>query len=390
MKKLKVCFISLGVYPLFNTEVDVTFGGAEVQLYTLSKALNSLNKFDVSFIVGDFGQADVEEYDGIELYKSIKVEKSTNRFYRPFIKLFLLFKSLKKVDCDIYIARTASISWLVVFLFLKLLRKKFVYWVANDGELDGSHLEYKKTLFKLSFKLLLAGSDAVVVQNQYQKDMLLKNFSVNGVIFPSVIDLEESDEVDPACKKGVLWVGRCDKHYKQPELFLRLAKMSPNLNFVMIAPPASCQNQFFHEIKAKASAIDNLKFIDFVPYCEVDRYFRNAKLFVNTSQSEGFPNTFIQAAKNKTPIVSLSVNPNDILDPVENNHPKNSVNAIGYVCANNVDRVHAGINKLLNNHALYSEYSNRSFKYVKDKHNVHKNIQMLVSLIDNICPPPLT
>ncbi len=42
--------------------------------------------------------------------------------------------------------------------------------------------------------------------------------------------------------------------------------------------------------------------------------FSKPRFFVNTSDMEGFPNTFIQACKSGTPILSLNVNPDGFLD----------------------------------------------------------------------------
>ena len=71
---MKVCFISIGVYSLFNPECAYKHGGAEVKLYTLAKELAKDQRFDVNFITADFDQEALEEYGNIKVYKSSKLQ----------------------------------------------------------------------------------------------------------------------------------------------------------------------------------------------------------------------------------------------------------------------------------------------------------------------------
>ena len=94
---------------------------------------------------------------------------------------------------------------------------------------------------------------------------------------------------------------------------ISIAKKLPQYTFTIICPKASDQShEEYLELK-KQFAIPNVKFIEFVPFEEIDDYFANAKLFINTSDDEGFPNTFIQARNNGTPVISFNVDPDNIL-----------------------------------------------------------------------------
>ena len=63
-------------------------------------------------------------------------------------------------------------------------------------------------------------------------------------------------------------------------------------------------DDLYRKLEGEARTIDNVQFIGAVPYGEVNAYFLRAKLFLNTSDSEGFPNSFLQAWVRSVPVVS--------------------------------------------------------------------------------------
>ena len=64
-------------------------------------------------------------------------------------------------------------------------------------------------------------------------------------------------------------------------------------------------DDLFEKVRDDAKTIDNIRFVGAVPYSEVNSYFSRAKLFLNTSDSEGFPNSFLQAWVRGVPVVSF-------------------------------------------------------------------------------------
>jgi glycosyltransferase involved in cell wall biosynthesis len=103
---------------------------------------------------------------------------------------------------------------------------------------------------------------------------------------------------------GILWVSTI-RNWKRPWLFLALAKMLPQFHFVMVGGPDRNEQSVYEEIEKTASGIKNLTFVGFVPYEQIDSHFAKAKLFVNTSGSEGFPNSFLQAWLHEVPTISF-------------------------------------------------------------------------------------
>ena len=96
-------------------------------------------------------------------------------------------------------------------------------------------------------------------------------------------------------KSYVLWVGR-GHPLKRPEMFLDLAARLPHHRFAMVVAHENAHLDLLQRVKARALMLNNLDLYEDVPWRQIDNYFAGARVFVNTSTYEGFPNTFVQAA----------------------------------------------------------------------------------------------
>jgi glycosyltransferase involved in cell wall biosynthesis len=94
-------------------------------------------------------------------------------------------------------------------------------------------------------------------------------------------------------------------------------------------------------------------------------------LYISTSKQEGFQNTLIQSAKNKTPILSLNVNPNKFITKYN----------CGFYCKDDFELLNQKLKELLDNQELYNKMSNNAYKYAKDNHNIRMNSKKFLEII---------
>jgi glycosyltransferase involved in cell wall biosynthesis len=103
---------------------------------------------------------------------------------------------------------------------------------------------------------------------------------------------------------SVLWVGNL-REVKRPDRLLQLASAAPELSFEMIGGTQPHSEGLYRHIEREAAGMANVIFAGPIPYHEVGPRFERARVLVNTSDVEGFPNTFLQAWMRGVPVVSF-------------------------------------------------------------------------------------
>lgn len=305
---IRVCFIAPKAYPLFNPAVKGVLGGAEVDLYFLATELAKDKNFVVTFITADYGQEETETIEGVSIIKSLDFKKNV------LAGALQVWRAMRQADTDIYILKTVSPGVPLAAMFCRLHRKILAYRTASTEECDGTYAGRHFFLGR-AFNWSLRQAGIIFTQNAVDKESLQRTIGLSAVVIPNGHILPTLQQYQ---RETILWVGRSDK-IKRPGLFIDLAGKMPDEKFVMICPRATGDEKY-EELLARAGYVKNLQFIKYVPFREIDSCFQRAKVFVNTSESEGFPNTFIEACNYAVPILSLKVNPDGFLDKYNCGH----------------------------------------------------------------------
>ena len=366
-KKTKACFVSPFTYPLFNPETDLKFGGAEVQMYLVATELTKDENFDVNFVVLDLGQKKKEEYNGVKVHKAYRRGRS---FFNLVIAPLKLIATLFKIGPDVVISRAAGVEVGFSCLYTKIFRGKFIYSIAHDRDVNKSFFQgLRGRIFKFGFE----HADHYIAQSQNQVDILEKTYNKkfnNIKVIPNSFRLENKYS---GPKESILWVGS-SIDFKRPEIFVDLAEELPEEKFVMIMTKSKPAPGKWKKIEQRVKDIENLELIEQVPFKEIDNYFFKAKVFVNTSTAEGFPNTFLQSMTAKTPILSLNVDPDGFIEK----------NKCGFACGDNEKILKEKLKELLSDKDLHDELAKNGYYYVRDNHGIKRNIDSWKELFKNL------
>jgi glycosyltransferase involved in cell wall biosynthesis len=102
----------------------------------------------------------------------------------------------------------------------------------------------------------------------------------------------------------VLWVSNL-RPLKRPELALELARQLPGVSFTLAGGPMPGGQTYYEDVMAAAARLPNVNMLGAVRYRDSGALFDRAKIFLNTSTIEGFPNTFLQAWIRGVPVVTF-------------------------------------------------------------------------------------
>lgn len=365
----KICFVIPRTYYLFNLEIkkNIVPGGAQVQVYYLSTALAEDINFDVHFVVADFGQPN------FELKKNVKLHKSFSFSDNLFKRIYKLFETLKKTDADTYIFRSADIGAALTILYVrKILKKKVLYMLASDVETSKKRQKkHSGALKTFAMQYVYKNADIITVQTDEQKKLFEKyrNRKINSVI-KNIYLRKKNAQINFEEKNTILWVGRLTE-IKKPEIFLTAAKKYPDEKFIMIAPLAIDKKEYGIAIKNKAKKIKNLKLLEYVKPTEIFEYYKKAKIYILSSELEGFSNTMAEAMAANCPILSYNVNPDNIL------HKFN----FGFCVEKNTNKFWASFEKLRENSDLRKKMGENGSKYIKDFHQKEQIINIFKTLL---------
>jgi glycosyltransferase involved in cell wall biosynthesis len=114
----------------------------------------------------------------------------------------------------------------------------------------------------------------------------------------------------------------------------------------------------------EAAKLPNVTLINRVPFHEIEQYFAQAKLHVNTSTFEGFPNTFLQAAKYGVPTIAAKVDPGEML----------SRYSCGMSCNDDLELLEKAIRLFMTTPERYAEASACCLDYIRTYHDKDKII----------------
>jgi len=364
MKNKNILIYSLKSYRLFNDESRISFGGAEVESFLIAKELAKRKNFKVKVLLNK----DLKNKN--EIIENVKLEHISNVFNQNFIiKIFNLIKFNIKLIYEIYktdviFQEMATFETGLITFYSKLFKKKIIYRIASDKDLNGvfkKEHKYSGMLFEYGIR----NANFLLAQSNYQLQ-IAKKINKNSILMPSSLEINKKKN-SKFNKDQFLWIGRIVK-VKQIEIILKIAKENQNKKFIIIGP-YSIKNNYVKKILKEINNIKNIKYFKYIKREELNKYYEKSTYLINTSKFEGFPYTMLEAFLNSLPIISLNYNSDQIITNYN----------LGYFAEGKVSNINHFIQNL--NLEERKIFSDNCYSFVNNKHNIKNNIKKIINIL---------
>jgi glycosyltransferase involved in cell wall biosynthesis len=377
----KIAILSPRIYSVFFPDFNKrSAGGAETQQKLL---IEHLANQGCEVVVVCYGPKPDQE---IQIKPRIRIFTLPNAGRRGVRGLRFLYPTisdactvLMKNKPQIIYQRTAGFATAAAAIASRRLGVPFVYACASDLELisNGSTLDTDARV-RASFNFGLKMASHVLVQNQSQLAAAGSRLDFKTSLLPNMIEANQNQPLQSKSTKKdqILWIGSLQA-VKRPDRFIDIVRRSPQWNFHMICSSTGDVHRElpFQAMMALAKQLPNLVITPFVDPSCIHKYYEQSSLLINTSDSEGFPNTFLEAWRCGVPVISF-VDPKvgDAMMPqrvVRTDHEMIVV-----------------INRLMSNLALREAIAKRSIEYVHSFHDTKVVIPKYLSLFKQLTNAP--
>lgn len=393
---MNVAFIRWGALPLFLSEAKGTFGGAEVRAATFAEALASRTNHRVSMIVrpdryplpgecdelADPHRVRVAYAPCIDQWQSagrrlplhqqvlqlkLRYRKLSQSIRKRLTREPLRFPSLSQIDADVIctfgvqkptpsIVKSARETGRVVVLFL-----------TSDADTQAALLNGNGRQRDLrDHRYAILNSDLVIAQTETQRRWV-EQFGQAVSVVKNPIDTQVESLSDIDDRKYMLWVGRADADCKRADLLIQVAMACPRVPFVAVMNPtdAKSSESLYRRLPL------NVELVEHIDFASSDAVYRDALALINTSDSEGFPNAFLQAFKFGVPVLSRRVNPDGVLTRQQT----------GFVAHDDLDHLAAMVRQLYEQPGRFRSVARSARNYVVDHHEVADRVDELDRLL---------
>ena len=316
---MKFCFFG----NISNSLKGQTAGGGELQVALLAKAL-AIKGHQVVIIDPYSGESFVTE-EGIKLINIPGWNKGIMGIRLFQYRIPLLYKLLKEQKADYYYARMRSYFHLLSYKAAKKNGGKFIIGLAHDLDVASFRKRFRyeyQPKFSLTkflalwlpndmvFDYLLKKSDYITLQHTGQMTGRLTQ-SRKTALFPNIFNYNNLPSINNGNGDYYVHVGSMTILKGTANLFELISIVKKSDKIIIVGQPCDSKSEKIYGLLKKK---ENVILKGRLGHSETLALIAGAKALINTSNFEGFPNIFLEAWASGVPVISLKVNPGNVIN----------------------------------------------------------------------------
>jgi glycosyltransferase involved in cell wall biosynthesis len=351
-------------------------GGAEYQISLLIDALVASGAYDVHYLT--------HVIDERERNRNYQVSRIGAGGAIPRMGYLMearpLYAALREINPGVIYQRVACGYTGVCAAYAQRRSVPLIWHASHDTEVTSARLDAARNVLRVRLEKWAVGygirrATRIVVQTRHQADLLQANFRRKADAIIANFHPAAAETLDKSGPLTVVWIANL-KPWKRPDAFVRLARGLSgyaDVRFIMVGAPApSAGNEGWQDsLMRSIETTENLRYLGRKSHEEVNELLGRSHVFVNTSTHEGFPNTFIQSWLRDVAVVSLQVDPDQVLEREQ----------VGIAAHSEAGLLEA-VRRLIENPAVRAQFAARGRAHASLHHSL-RNAEDLVRLINS-------
>jgi glycosyltransferase involved in cell wall biosynthesis len=346
---VKLAFVNDGMYKYASGDPSAV-GGAERQQWLLARALAVAGWSITVGVRNELKAGGRSVIGGVEF---VSIASSHSHILSAWYRFLISERP------DYWYWRGANHLLGPTVEIAKLARVRTIFATAFDTDVRPSRALSQRARWWPLYAWGLSRTDKIFVQHRGQLSDLPSQWRSKAFVIPSMADIGARAEPHSERAKYVAWVGML-RQPKRPDLLVEIAQKTFDTRFIVCGAPSEHRTPagYGERIVSDLRRLPNVDLLGQVAPEQAQQIIAKAAVLLSTSDGEGFPNTFLQAWSSGTPVVSLKIDPDNLIQRI----------GLGKV-AKTVNGAITNIRTLINLIERREEIAARARRYVMTAHS---------------------
>lgn len=241
----------------------------------------------------------------------------------------------------------------------KCARVRMIFSAMHDRDVQPRHALFLRPRWWPLYAWGLLWANKVFVQHGGQRAALVPRWRSEATILPGIVDRMAAVKSHFEREPYVAWVAML-RQVKRPDVLVEIARQAPSIRFVVCGGTARHRSTpgYGERVVAGLRTLPNIEFLGQVAPEKALQVIADAAMLLSTSDEEGFPSTFLEAWASGTPVVSLKIDPDGLIERA----------GLGTV-PGTIENAIADINAFMDAPQRREEIAVRAQKYIAEAHS---------------------